>query len=345
MICLAFVPAVSAYTATLVTPASESTVLNSGSSILINLNDLADGDQVTYRLTSTDLVVPGSTITLPSTNMPFDFKNGLAHSTMTTTGVTAITWTVTKDGGAAMSKPGTNTVESSYNIKKGNYVITVAGTKTGGNIGIDYNVTGTVDSPPGSLAPNPAALSFTITGVNSGHLTIDILDGSTSKLSKTFTIAVPTPTPTPVPTYSSGDTGGGGRTGPAAAPAAAPVAQLAPAQQAITGIITELVSANAVTTITLAEGKTTASTTVDVGSNAGIGGAPGGSLTFSPGTVVTTGLGTPAGSIGAASISLAGISPGGADLGDLFGISSVGVTTLDFSSLFGSGGTTFNFFS
>nr|WP_321352439.1 hypothetical protein [uncultured Methanoregula sp.] len=340
MICLALVPAASAYTATLVTPASESTNLQSGSSILINLNDLADGDHVTYKITSTDLNVPGNTITLPSTNMPFDFKNGLAQSTLTTTGVDGITFTVTKDGGAAMSKTGTNTVQSAYNIKKGNYVITIDGTKTSNTLGVDYNVTGTVDT--GTGIPNPAALSFTITGVDYGHLTIQVLDGTTSKLSKTFTIA---PVPTPVPTYSSGDTGGG-RTGPAAAPAAAP-AQLAPAQQAITGIITELVSANAVTTITLAEGKTTASTTVDVGSNAGIGGTPGGSLSFSPGTVVTTGLGTPAGTIGAASLNLYSpttVIDQGSVLESL-SISQAGVTTLDFSSLFGSGGTTFNFFS
>jgi len=342
MICLAFVPAASAYTATLVTPASESTFLQSGSSILINLNDLADGDHVTYKITSTDLNFPGNTITLPSTNMPFDFKNGLAQSTLTTTGVDGITFTVTKDGGAAMSKTGTNTVQSAYNIKKGNYVITIDGTKTSNTLGVDYNVTGTVDT--GTGIPNPAALSFTITGVDNGHLTIQVLDGTTSKLSKTFTIA---PVPTPVPTYSSGDTGGG-RSGPAAAAVAAVApAQLAPvAQQAITGIINELVSAGAVTTTTLTGGVTTTSLTLDVGSNAGIGGTPGGSLSFSPGTAVTTATGTPAGTIGAASLSLysAGISTGGVSY-ESFGITPGGVTTLDFSSLFGSSGTTFNFFS
>ncbi len=342
MICLAFVPAASAYTATLVTPASESTNLQSGSSIVINLNDLADGDHVTYKITSTDLNVPGNTITLPSTNMPFDFKNGLAQSTLTTTGVDGITFTVTKDGGAAMSKTGTNTVQSAYNIKKGNYVITIDGTKTSNTLGVDYNVSGTVDT--GTGIPNPAALSFTITGVDNGHLTIQVLDGTTSKLSKTFTIAPP---PTPVPTYSSGDTGGG-RTGPAAPAAPVAPALLAPvAQQAVTGIINELVSAGAVTTATLTGGVTTTSLTLDVGSNAGIGGAPGGFFSFSPGTAVTTATGTPAGTIGAASLNL--YSPStviqqGSVLESL-SINPGGVTTLDFSSLFGSGGTTFNFFS
>jgi hypothetical protein len=341
MICLTLVPAVSAYTATLVSPASESTVLQSGASIQINLNGLADGDHVTYKITSTDLYAPGSTITLPSTTMPIDFKNGLSESTLTTTGVSAITFTITKDGGAAMTKSGANTVTSSYNIKKGSYIITVDGTKTSSTTGINYNVTGTVDT--GSGIPNPAELSFTITGVNSGHLTIQVLDGSTSKLSNTFTIA---PVPTPVPTYQSGDTGGGGRTGPAAGPAA-PAQQLAPVQQAVQNVITNLVATGAVTTTTLTGGTVTTTQTLDVGSNAGIGGAPGGTVTIGAGTLVTLTSGAPAGTFGAATVDLfAGQTGPSIDLNNYFGISpTFGTATLDYSALFSTGGTTFNFYA
>ncbi|MFA4878425.1 MAG: hypothetical protein WC586_13570, partial [Methanoregula sp.] len=244
-----------------------------------------------YRLSSTDLYIPGNTVTLPTTSLPFSFKDGLVTTSASTTGISAVTFTVTKDGGAAMTKSGSS-ITTQYNIKSGNYDVSATGTHSGGNVGIDYSVAGTVDTG----APDPAPLNFTVSSdIYSGHLTIQVLQDSTSKLSSTFVIA-------PTPTQSGGGGGGGSGPAPAPAPAPAPVVNSVLAGR-LGSTVASLVTtqANYVST-QLPDGTVSSALTLDIG---GITGSPGGgAVSVSPGTTVTLSSGAPATVIGGAAVNL-----------------------------------------
>ena len=224
LLCIAIIPAVSAFTAT---QSSSGTTLYPGDAISIQIDGLADGDQFTYKLTSSDLQTPGSSVTLTGVNMPFAFQTGTSQTSLTTTGTTSgsTSLTVTASDGSSITVPSSgNTISTSKNVKKDTYTVSMSGTKTSTDapIGIDYSVSGKASAPI-----NPSTLSFTVTNVNTGHLTVEILQGTTSKFSQTFTIIQPEPIHPP----SDSD---GGPSGPAGPAAAAPAAQLAPTGLAAT---------------------------------------------------------------------------------------------------------------
>ncbi|MHB8163138.1 MAG: hypothetical protein ACYDDV_02190 [Methanoregula sp.] len=220
-ILLAVIPAVSGFTATLVSPVSEGTTLYSGDTISIQISGLNVGDTFTYQLTSADLQIPGNTATLSNVNMPFAFGAGTSTTTLTTTGIAgSATLTVTKKSDSTQVINTGNPITVHNNVYKDNYDISVTGTKSGGAVGIDYKVTGIVSD----AGVNPSTLSLTLTNIDSGTLTIAIPDAAPA-FSKTFTITLP-PTPTPGPTPDAGDSG---PSGPAAPEAPAAVqALLAP---------------------------------------------------------------------------------------------------------------------
>jgi len=124
--------------------------------------------------------------------------------------------TVSASDGSSISVPSSgNTISTTKNIAKDTYAVTITGTKesTDAPIGIDYSVSGKASAPT-----NPSTLSFTVTNVNTGHLTVEILQGSTVVYQQTFAIIVRQSTPP-----SGGSGGSGGASGGAAAVVAAPV--------------------------------------------------------------------------------------------------------------------------
>lgn len=220
IILIAATPAVSAYTADLVSPAS-GTVLHSGDVISVQIAGLAVDDVFNYRISSSDLKTQVSSVT-STINMPFGFKDGTSSTSLTTTGVTNVRTTITRSSdGTDLIMVGSPST-SAKNIVKDTYTVLIAGTNMETNIGIDYSVQGTVSAP----VTNPYILSFALPNVDSGTLIINI-PGSTPSFSRTFTITTISPIPTYDPTGGGGGPSGpSGPSGPAAP--AAPQAQLAP---------------------------------------------------------------------------------------------------------------------
>lgn len=229
---LAAIPAVSAApaipSATLNSPADVNNV-HSGDVISIQVGGLNTGDHFSYRITSTDLVTPSTSVSLSGVNMPFAFTTGTSVTTLTTTGVTLSKNPLTvKYGGAEYSPAktaGTNTITANQNIKAGNYDVTLTAlTKTSTMTGIDYSVAGDVAAPVVS-----APLSFTVTNVNTGHLTVEVTNNGAPLLYQTFAIVAP-----PAPLNPGGGSEGyggsdGGNTGQGqGAPQAGPGKLLAP---------------------------------------------------------------------------------------------------------------------
>jgi hypothetical protein len=270
------IPAASAaFTATLVSPVDPNANLASGNVIAIQVNGLAVGDSFTYRLTSSDLQTAGNTITLANVNMPFGFRlDGTTATHLRTSGVSAATLTVKRLSDATeLSQSGTDFTKY-WNIKKDSYDVSITGTKTASSTGIDYSVAGTV----ADAGTNPSTLSLTLANVNSGHLTLEILDGAVSRYSQTFTIAVPDTNPS-----GGSDSGPSAPSAPAAAPAVGPQAQLAPAG----------VSATSVTIQHNEEGKSLASYSIETDPAAGFSS----SLDISTGTTAVTAAGQPVSTI------------------------------------------------
>jgi hypothetical protein len=229
IISLAMISAVSAFTATLASPADPATVLHSGDAIDIQIAGIAINNQLIYKITSSDLQTSGNSVSLSDVNMPFATKSGFTTTKLTTTGIAPHgTITMGRISGSSVTLTSTTTApDTEYvvyngNIPIGRYSISASGTKTGTYIGIDYNVNATI-SDPGS---GSGLLSLTLKNINTGHLTIDVIDGTTGSSvlvggPKIFTITVP---------EGPADTGHDAAPGPAAGPpaAAAPPALLAP---------------------------------------------------------------------------------------------------------------------
>lgn len=282
ILCLATIPAVSAFTATQTAPVS--TQLNSGGTISIQISGLTTGNQFTYKLTSSDMQTSGNTVTLSSVNMPFAFASGTSTTTLTTTGLTASGATLTVrrlSDGTEQVLSGT-TITSAKNIAKDNYAISITGTKTGTEMGIDYTVAGTVSD----AGTNPSTLSLTLANVNSGHLTVQVLEGSTSRYLQTFTITTASPTPIPDPNDNGGGgggSGGSGGTGPAAPAGSKPESPLAPAG----------ISGTSATLQHNEEGKVLADYVIETDPAAGFSST----LDINAGTAVVSGTGQPVGEV------------------------------------------------
>ena len=183
-ILLAAVPAVSAFTAELVSPAGGT--VYSGDVIKINIGAIAKGETFAYRITSSDLEVSSNMVSLKSVDMPFGLDT--VTTTIKTTGVTfgVEPLKLSRDSGAAFypaNTAGTTDFSFNNNIPKGKYDLTLTSATTPGNpVTIDYKVTGKVDKDTAA-----SSLSLTLTNVNTGTLTIEVPDAS-PPLSKTFTI-------------------------------------------------------------------------------------------------------------------------------------------------------------
>ena len=278
LFCCALVPAVSAFTATSAAPAG--TEIQSGSVITIHLDGLAAGNSFAYRITSGNLDTTGNTVTLSSVNMPFSFSDGTSSTSLTTTGISGpATLTVRRLSDSTELVLSGNPITSSKNIKKDNYYVSITGAKSGSTVGIDYSVSGTV----GTLDSSSNDLSFTVTDVNSGTITITVSEGGSSRFEKTYTI---TPYVSPYTTRASGggeessDTGGGAPSAPEAPAAPAAPAQLAPVQGTTT------------TTATIAhnqEGQVLADYTIETDPSAGFASA----VDIQTGTTAVMGPGTP----------------------------------------------------
>ena len=226
VLCLAAVPAVSAFT---VSKESPTDGLHNGDRIVINVNNAAVGNQITYRLYSTNLDTSTTTVAYTNMYVPFNFTVGSSATQLSSTGTYGpSTLTVKRLSDSTELTLTGNPITSSKNVKAGYYDVTMSGSKAGtGVIGIDYSVSGTIDN----YVTNPSPLSFTIQGINSGTLTVEVSQGASVIFTQDYTI-------TPASqTGGGGNTGGGtdgGSTGnegagAAAGPAAAgPAAQLAP---------------------------------------------------------------------------------------------------------------------
>lgn len=216
---LAGIPAVSAFTATLVSPTDINNVYP-GDTVNIQITGLAENDEFTTQLTSTDLATSGGTVTFSNFVMPFGFKTGTATTTLVTTGIPGTTTlSVTDSVPATYTKTGDgnpNTITSDKDITAQTYTtISISGTPLGSTVGIDYTIGGTdVSASP----PSPAYLNFTITGVNTGNLQIRV-PGATPAMDKTLRIVAR-------PVSGSGDGGSneyGGYITPAAPAPVLPV--------------------------------------------------------------------------------------------------------------------------
>ena len=213
LLCLTSIPVVSAFTAT---PLTTATQLSPGSTISVQVNDLAVGNFFKYRIYSPNLVMVGNSVT-SSMQMPFGFKDGSSFTSLTTAGLVTppgATLTVrTSDGSETTMTSTTNTITSAKNVKKDTYSITMSGTKISADtlVNIDYSVSGTVSD----AGTNPSTLSFALTNVNAGTVTIEISDASGVVMTKTYTVVSP-----PTSTFSGGIPNGGDDTGGAGAPGA-----------------------------------------------------------------------------------------------------------------------------
>jgi hypothetical protein len=168
------------------------------------------------------------------------------------------------------------TITSAKNIVKDNYYVSISGSKTGSVTGIDYSVSGTV----GDAGTNPSTLSLTLSDVKSGHITVEVIEGSASRFSQTFTIS--TFTPPNENTGGGGDTGGGGA--PAAGqPEAAPPSLLAPPG----------ISATTATLMHNTQGQILADYVIETDPAAGFESA----VEIGTGTTVISGTGQPVGEI------------------------------------------------
>jgi len=274
--CCALVPAVAAYTVT--SPLADGAVLHSGDVITINIGGLVGGENFKYRITSSNLDTTGNTVTLSNVFVPFSFQNGLAHTVLTTTGVTgATTLTVTDlDHGTQLTPPASsNPIDLWKNIRRSHYDISITGTKSGGNVGIDYSVSGPLVNPTDSAASE--SLEFTLTGVNTGTIIITV-EGGDAPFERTYSITVPPAPPSP-PSDSEGY-GGAAPEAPAGPAAPAAPAQLAPMQGTTT------------TTATIAhneEGQVLADYTIETDPSAGFASQ----VDIQSGTTAVMGPGTP----------------------------------------------------
>ncbi|MDO9325112.1 MAG: hypothetical protein Q7T80_09185 [Methanoregula sp.] len=225
-ILLTAIPAVSAYAVSTVT--DPTILLHSGDTISVRISNLNVGENLKYRLTSSDLDTIGDTVISNSVILPFGFKPyPVTHLSTTGYSLAANPLTVDYNNGDVHFNPtypaNTNPIEiTNANVHAGDYILTLKGTKIpGAATTIDYSVGGIIDTVSNT---DPQILTFTIKNANSGHLTIEVFDGAVSKFSERYTIGTITPSPTQG--SESNDDGPSAPKGPS--PQLAPPGLLAP---------------------------------------------------------------------------------------------------------------------
>jgi hypothetical protein len=119
--------------------------------------------------------------------VPFDFKDGTSLTSLTTTGLSGgPTLTIKKLSDGSETILSGNPINTAKNVKQDNYDFTITGTRTSANsVGIDYSVAGHLDNVN---AGQTYTLSFRLTNVNSGPLTVEVFDAGVSKVRHTFSI-------------------------------------------------------------------------------------------------------------------------------------------------------------
>ena len=278
LFCCALVPAASAaFTAD--STLADGTVIQPGTVITVSITGLSNTNEFGYRITSDNLDVAENTVRLNSVYVPFDFSNGDVTTTLSTTkGISgATTLVVRRPDGSEILRESSNPITLGANIKKGTYDVSMSGTRSGGQVGINYAVIGKVENV------NPANtydLSFTVTGINSGSITIKVTDSGTTRFERTYTVSQP---PTP-PNPSGGSEGYGGSV------PAAPAAPAAPQQQAPAQLAP--VQGTTTTTATIAhneQGQVLANYEIETDPAAGFSSA----VSIDVGTTAVMGPGTP----------------------------------------------------
>ena len=193
---LAFMPAASAYTATLVSPTNINNVHN-GALVSIQVNGLVVNDSFQLNISSADLKTPGGTFSINNFAMPFGFVNGTASTSLVGSNLNAsgLQLVVARADGVTIIQQNQTTsnpyrifltndiLKTSYNVSITGYPLSSTGAI------IDFSVHGNTTSPN-----NPAFLNFTISNIQSGHLQIRVSNGTADQLNTTLTITSVAPT-------------------------------------------------------------------------------------------------------------------------------------------------------
>ena len=198
---LALIPAVSAsYTVT----NNQPSILSSDSGpLLLTLNSVHDGDPFTITIRSPDLPIylPKGTYTFPTVGVPFGLKPGTATEYFSSTGLSDVTVTVSRDDGSAVTMSGSSFTEH-YNINPGAYHVSISGTQTNSHPTVQFTISGTINllnsgsSGSGSSESGSSGAGSTET-VNlplspdlAGTVNVEV-DGGANTFTQTFTITPP----------------------------------------------------------------------------------------------------------------------------------------------------------
>jgi len=187
---LALIPPASAYTATLVSPGNINYVHN-GDLVCIQINGLLEDDIVQLNVSSTDLKTAGGTFSMDNFIMPFGYVNGSASTSLVGNNLNAsgLRLVVAREDGVTITQQNQTSsnpyrIFLTHDILKTSYNISIRGfpQNASGAI-IDFSVRGPVTN-----ANNPANLNFTISNIQTGHLRIQVNDGTTNQLDTTLMI-------------------------------------------------------------------------------------------------------------------------------------------------------------
>ena len=131
------IPAVSAFTATLVSPTDVNNVYP-GDTVNIRIDGILAGDAFWAQLKSTDLAPTGTTVSFSNFNMPFGFGAGTATTTLTTTGIVGITTLSVTDALSVIhTQTGAPTITANADITKQLYkTVSISGTPSGSTVGL-----------------------------------------------------------------------------------------------------------------------------------------------------------------------------------------------------------------
>jgi len=189
---LVLMPAASAYTATLVSPADIKNVHN-GDLVSIQVNGLAPNNIFQLNISSNDLNTPGGTFSINNFAMPFGYVNGTASTYLVGDNLNAsgLQLVVARADGVTIIQQNQTTsnpyrIYMTHDILKTSYNVSITGyPQTASGAIIDFSVRGNINSPN-----NPAFLNFTMNNIQSGNLRMRVNDGTTNQLDTTLTLMV-----------------------------------------------------------------------------------------------------------------------------------------------------------
>ena len=177
LLVLALIPAGSAYTATLISPADINNVHN-GDLVSIRVDGLLS-DTFQLNISSADLKTRGGTFSIENFAMPFGFATGNSSTSLVGDNLNAsgLSLVVARADGVTVTQQNQTSANPyriflTNDILKTSYNISITGfpQNASGAI-IDFSVHGTVTNPN-----NPAFLNFTIQNIQSAHLQLRVTD-------------------------------------------------------------------------------------------------------------------------------------------------------------------------